>query len=121
MPAPLRHFAINADDVGRARRFYEAVMGWTWEPWGPPDFYQARGAGVAGALQERREIDGRRQTLELTFGVEDLGATITSIEANGGRLLTRPFRIEGVGELVWFEDTEGNVAGAMQYDAQVRP
>lgn len=118
MPATLSHFSINADDVGRARRFYEAVMGWTYEPWGPPDYYQARGAGTAGALQERREIAGRPQSVEVTFGVDDLAQTMAAIEANGGKLLTRPFRIEGVGELVWFEDTEGNVLGAMKYDRE---
>jgi hypothetical protein len=39
MSAKLRHVAINADDVQRARRFYEAVFGWRFEPWGPPNFY----------------------------------------------------------------------------------
>lgn len=117
MAATLRHFAINADDVGRARSFYEAVMGWTYTPWGPPDFYQARGAGTLGALQARREIEGRPQGVEVTFGVDDLAATVAAIEAAGGKVLAGPFRIEGVGELVWFEDTEGNVLGAMQYEA----
>jgi hypothetical protein len=28
----------------------------------------------------------------------------------------QPYRIEGVGELIYFEDTEGNLVGAMQYD-----
>ena len=28
-------------------------------------------------------------------------------------------RIEGVGDLVFFQDTEGNVLGAMQYDKGV--
>ena len=32
MPATLRHFAINADDVPRAKRFYEEVFGWTCTP-----------------------------------------------------------------------------------------
>jgi len=35
----LASFAIHADDVQRCRRFYEAVFGWGFEPWGPPDFY----------------------------------------------------------------------------------
>ena len=39
MPNNLSSFAIHADDVQRARRFYEAVFGWRFEPWGPPDFY----------------------------------------------------------------------------------
>lgn len=37
MAARFRHFAINADDVGRARDFYEAVFGWTFTPGGRRD------------------------------------------------------------------------------------
>jgi predicted enzyme related to lactoylglutathione lyase len=123
MPAVFRHFAINADDVPRAKRFYEAVFGWTFDPWGPPDFYQIRnaGEGLLGALQGRRELKpGARMTgFEPTLGVEDLKATIAAVEANGGRLLMPPYRIEGVGELAFFEDTEGNFVGAMQYEPGV--
>ena len=119
MPATLRHFAINADDVPRARRFYEAVFGWTFTPWGPPGFYQTRdsGGGHLGALQGRRDVGGQRMPgMELTFGVDDVAAAATAIEAHGGKILMQPFRLEGVGELIFFQDSEGNIAGAMQYD-----
>ena len=39
-----------------------------------------------------------------------------AIEAAGGRTLMQPFHIQDMGELVYFEDTEGNLCGAMQYD-----
>ncbi len=39
MPNNIDRFAIHADDVSRARRFYENVFGWKFEAWGPPDFY----------------------------------------------------------------------------------
>lgn len=120
MPGRLRHFAINADDVDRARGFYAAVLGWRFEAWGPPDFYQIpnAGDGLLGALQERRPVGGQTMPgLELTIGVDSLADTITAIEANGGSLLTQPFRIDGVGELVYFQDSEGNVVAAMQYEA----
>jgi uncharacterized protein len=120
MPATLRHFAINADDVDRARRFYQAVLGWNFDPWGPPDFYQIHNAGdgVIGALQGRRNIGERQMPgIEMTVGVDDLAQTIQAVEANGGRLLNQPFRIDGVGELVFFEDSEGNALAAMQYEA----
>lgn len=123
MPATFRHFAINADDVGRARRFYEAAFGWTFEPWGPPDFYQITnaGEGVLGALQGRRELKpGTRATsYEASVGVEDLKATLAAVEAGGGRVLMPPYRIEGVGELAYVEDTEGNLVGVMQYEPGV--
>ncbi|MCF4167346.1 hypothetical protein L2U69_16980 [Zavarzinia compransoris] len=123
MPATFRHFAINADDVPRAKRFYEAVFGWRFDPWGPPDYYQVKnaGAGLLGALQDRREIVPGVHVAgyEASFGVDDLRATIAAVEAGGGRVVMPPFRIEGVGELVYFEDTEGNLVGAMQYDPGV--
>jgi predicted enzyme related to lactoylglutathione lyase len=121
MSATLRHFAINADDVSRAKRFYEQVFDWTFTPWGPPDFYQTRssGEGHVGALQGRRNIGGQRMPgMEITFGVADIKATIAAIEANGGKVLMQPFHIETVGHLVFFQDTEGNVAGAMQYERE---
>ena len=120
MPAPLRHFAINADDVQRAKRFYEGVFGWTFDPWGPPDFYLIGAAGVGGALQGRRElVPGVRMAgFEATMGVDDIDATIAAIQAAGGKIVMQPYRIEGVGELIYFEDTEGNLVGAMKYDAE---
>jgi predicted enzyme related to lactoylglutathione lyase len=123
MPATFRHFAINADDVPRAKRFYEQVFGWTFDAWGPPDFYQVRnaGQGLLGALQGRRELKSgvRMAGYEATLGVEDLKATLAAVEASGGRILMPPYRIEGVGELIYFEDTEGNLVGAMQYEPGV--
>ena len=123
MSATLRHFAINADDVQRAKRFYETVFDWRFDPWGPPDFYQVKnaGQGLFGALQGRRElVPGVRMAgYEASFGVEDLKATIAAVEASGGKIVMPPYRIEGVGELIYFEDTEGNLVGAMQYDPGV--
>jgi predicted enzyme related to lactoylglutathione lyase len=121
MPGTFRHFAINADDVGRAKAFYERVFGWTFQPWGPPDFFNTpdAGDGVTAALQGRREIaPGVRITgFECTLGVDDLAATIAAIEAAGGKIVGGPFTIPTVGQLAWFQDPEGNIAGAMQYEA----
>ena len=123
MPAMLRHFAINADDVPRARAFYESVFGWTFDAWGPPTSFRSRmpATDLWATLQERREIvPGVRLTgYEVTLGVEDLKATIAAVEAGHGRIVMQPYRISGVGELIFFEDTEGNLVGAMQYERGV--
>ena len=123
MPATFRHFAINADDVPRAKRFYEDVFGWKFEPWGPPDFHRINNAGheLLGALQSRRELKPgvRMAGYEATLGVEDLKATLAAVERNGGRILMRPYRIEGVGELAYVEDPEGNLVGVMHYEPGV--
>ena len=59
MPNNISFFAINADDVPRARKFYETVFGWTFEPWGPPGFYlihtgDEESPGIQGLLHKRR-------------------------------------------------------------------
>jgi len=51
MPNNLSRFAINADDVPRARDFYQKAFGWTFEPWGPPNFYLITEGNVAGIMQ----------------------------------------------------------------------
>ncbi len=121
----IAHFAVNADDVGRARRFYAEVFGWTFEPWGPPGFFMIQtrgpaGPGILGSLQQRRELVKGAPTLgfECTIAVDDIDRALAAVQAQGGTIVMPKSTITGVGTLFFFRDTEGNVAGAMQYDAQ---
>lgn len=123
MSNEVRHFAINADDLPRARRFYERVFAWRFEAWGPPGFFMiatgAKDPRLLGSLQQRRELQpGRPMTgFECTIGVEqDVAQLADAIKANGGRIVMEKATIAGVGDLIWFEDPEGNLAGAMRYD-----
>ena len=117
----MRWFAINADAVQRAKAFYERVFGWSFEPWGPPDFYIVRNAGETfnGGLQGRRELTpgARMVGFEVSFGVSDAKAFVKAVEAAGGRMTMQPMEVPGVGLISYFEDTEGNQIGACQYEA----
>ena len=82
----LAHFAINADDLPRARRFYERVFGWKFNAWGPPGFYQIdmgadAPAAVMGALQGRRELVKGQPTIgyECTISVPSIDATAKAV------------------------------------------
>ena len=118
------HFAINADNVPRAKKFYERVFGWQITAWGPPNFYQVgttrdgEQAGIFGALQKRRELVAGTRTIgyECTIGVSSIDDTAKAVLANGGLVVMDKSVIVGVGTLMFFGDTEGNVFGAMQYD-----
>jgi predicted enzyme related to lactoylglutathione lyase len=116
----LSHFAINADDVDRAKRFYERAFGWKFAAWGPPGFYQIEGAGVYGALQGRRELVKGTRTIgfECSIAVDSIDATEKAVLAAGGTIALARSVIAGVGTLMFFKDPEGNVFGAMQYDAR---
>ena len=127
MPNNLRHFAIECDDVERARRFYQAVFGWNIQPWGPPGFYQIftgtpEQPGALGALQERRQpLTGTgNRGFECSFGVASVKVIIAAVVANGGSIAMSEFRIEGVGNGAYFLDTEGNRFCAMQYDTAMQ-
>jgi predicted enzyme related to lactoylglutathione lyase len=123
MPNNVGAFAINADDVARARRFYENSFGWRFEPWGPPNFYlietgNQKSPGIRGLLQERRElVKGVRMVgYECTIGVDDLDRAIRAVTDNGGTLATPKFAIPTVGTVAYFNDPEGNVAGIIQFE-----
>lgn len=124
MPNDIAHFAIHADDCHRAKAFYETVFGWSFEPWGPPNFWRIHTSpdAIHGALQERRApvSGGGMIGFECTIAVSDVASIARSIQDNGGTLTMQPFEIEGVGTLIMFQDTEGNVVGAMQYDEGVQ-
>jgi len=120
----LAHFAINADDVSRAKRFYERVFGWAFSAWGPPNFYQIKtgsgGGPVLGALQKRRDlVPGQRIGFECTIAVDSIDDTAKAVADNGGKTIMGKSIIVGVGALMFFQDTEGNAFGAIQFDKAI--
>jgi predicted enzyme related to lactoylglutathione lyase len=132
-PANVGHFAIACDDVERAKRFYEQVFGWRIDPWGPPDYHQVftgtpERPGILGDLRPRHEPPPPSKAtpagtggFECTIIVQALDEVLAAIGAHGGRVIPGSrYRIEGVGDLAYFEDTEGNRAGVMQYAPGMR-
>ena len=125
MACNISFFAIHVDDVARGRAFYEGVFGWRFEPWGPPGFYlihtgDQANPGILGAMHKRREPVEGKGTIgyECSIAVDDIDKTIAAIEAAGGRIGMAKFTIPTVGTGCYFYDTEGNWAGAMQYEAR---
>jgi predicted enzyme related to lactoylglutathione lyase len=127
MPNNVNHFAIHADDLRRARLFYESVFGWRFEPWGPPDFFLIKTGtdadpGIHGSLQKRRErVVGKGVIgFECTISVDSVEKAGAAIVEHGGKVTMQKMVIPTVGELIQFEDTEGNVVNAMRYDASIK-
>lgn len=127
MPNNVAHFSIEADDLPRARRFYESVFGWQFRPWGPPDYFLIRTGtdkepGIQGDLTRRRApLTGTgNRGFECTVTVDSLEKIMQKITAAGGKIAMEPYEIVGVGTLIYFHDTEGNRVGAMQLDPNAR-
>lgn len=116
MGANLDFFAIHADQLPRARAFYEKVFGWTFQPWGPPGFFLINTGDDqqpkhCGALQQRHDVvpGERLNGLECTFAVEDIDATAKAIVAQGGSIVMPKSEIPTVGWIMKIRDPEGNV------------
>jgi predicted enzyme related to lactoylglutathione lyase len=127
MPNNLAAFAIHADDVTRARRFYEAVFGWRFEPWGPPDFYlihtgDEKSPGVQGLMHKRQQPKGNGgpNCFECTITVDDVDAIAAAVKKAGGKITMEKMPIPTVGTVIYFDDPEGNRVGAMKYDTPPR-
>jgi predicted enzyme related to lactoylglutathione lyase len=116
MSGNLRHLAINADDVDASARFYEQVFGWRFEPYLQPGFLRTHVGDLIVAIQKRRPIGGLSVTgFEATVAVPETDAAARAARAAGGRVLTDPVTIPGVGDLVFLQDPGGNAVGAMRY------
>jgi predicted enzyme related to lactoylglutathione lyase len=114
-------FAVHAEDLSRAQRFYEKAFGWKFQPWGPPGFLlietgDKRDPGIAGALQQRHDVvPGQRVTgYECTIGVADIDATEAAVVKNGGKIIMPKCEIPTVGHLIKIQDPEGNVVCVKQ-------
>jgi predicted enzyme related to lactoylglutathione lyase len=125
MANQLAHFAIHADDLERARKFYGGVFGWTFQGIGAPmaDFCQIRdGAGQAlaplGAIQSRKFNSAPQPVIgfECSIAVNDVDAVARAVEAKGGKIVMPKTAIPGVGWVVKFLDTEGNLVCAVHFD-----
>ncbi len=119
----LAHFAVHAADVERAKRFYTEVFDWKFSAYGPPNFYQVQTGpdddpGVRGAVQERYEGPSEILGFECTISVESLDDTLAAVVANGGTVVLDKCAIPHVGWLFKFNDSEGNLVVAMQYDSE---
>ena len=117
------HFEIHAGDPERARRFYETVLGWTFEKWGEHAYWivttgKPDEPGINGGMLPRNgpepEIGGPVSAHVLTVQVDDLDDTLAKALAARATVAMEKTEMAGVGWLAYLFDTEGNLFGLMQ-------
>ena len=110
----ITHVEFPADDPERAKRFYKAVAGWDFsEMEGFPDYALFRTEeGHGGGLGKRGESVGSAVRLYIT--VDRLEDAIEAAEANGGKVVTPPSDIPGMGRWAAVLDSEGSEIGLWQ-------
>jgi predicted enzyme related to lactoylglutathione lyase len=123
------HFEIHAEDPNKAIAFYEAVFGWQFSHWGggPMDYWliktgPASEPGIDGGLIRRQgPIDGTAVIAYVcTAQVPNVDEYVGKITQAGGSIVVPKMPIPGVGWLAYAKDTQGNIFGIMQPDAQAK-
>lgn len=118
------HFEIQADDIERAKTFYEKALGWKIsqmmkkEEGGGMDYWgveTGEGPGINGGLYKRPEkMDEKFYLYDCTVMVKDIEKSIEDVKSAGGTITKGKDEIPGVGFFAGAMDTEGNRFGLMQ-------
>ena len=110
------HFEITANDMKRAKKFYE-TFGWKIEDSGMEgtDYQLAKtgedSIGLDGAIMPK---EYNPQPAILWISVDDLDDMLGKVVIAGGKTVGERHSIPGIGETVYIEDTEGNTVGLIQ-------
>jgi len=117
--ASIGWFDIPADDVGRARKFYQSLLGWKIEPAKDfPDKTQDRQSIITGEPEKGSMHSGGLYKRMMPGGilvfviVKDIDRVLARVEQLGGKVLMPKTEIRDLG-LVFgvIQDTEGNKLG----------
>ena len=121
------HFEIHAQEPERAVKFYEQVFGWRFQHNAAIDYWlihTGEGPGIDGGLLRRRgdpPSPGQPVNAHMcTIGVDDLDASMQAALAAGATVALPRMAIPNVGHVAYLVDTEGNIFGVFQEDAQAR-
>ncbi len=126
---PIVHFEIPADNVDRAKKFYNKIFGWQYKEFDMPDQGSTEGdpyygvittevddkgmpttpGAINGGLMKRKSKD---QPFMNYINVESIDEMLPEIKKHGGSIRMPKTEIgPGMGWIAAFTDTEGNLMG----------
>jgi predicted enzyme related to lactoylglutathione lyase len=114
---PVGWFEIYVQDMARAKRFYETVLGLrldrlevdALEMWAFPMALDAGGA--SGSLVKAEGIPSGGNSTLVYFNCADCAVEAGRVAAAGGTLVREKFSIGQYGFVALAQDTEGNLIG----------
>ena len=114
------HFNVSADDMERAKEFYEKLFDWKIESYpSPVPYYLIQttdldgNEAVGGGLAKRDEL---AQGITNFIGVRSVDEYIAKIEKLGGKVIEPKWAVPGWGYLAVCLDTENNTFGIWEED-----
>jgi hypothetical protein len=113
---------VSADDPDRASQFYERVFGWNIQKWGGPKDYRLISTGAADQPGINGGIFKREGQVNYvnTIDVPSVDEFVAKVTEHGGKEVVPKTAIPGVGQLVYCQDTEGNVFGILEAESEAQ-
>src|SRR5688572_4668357 len=107
-------YELMTSDHDAAVRFYDTVVGWKPQAWGPPGAYTLMNAGeamIAGImpLPEEARAAGARPGWVGYIGVDDVDAATDSVKKGGGAVHRAPADIPDMGRFSVVSDPQGAI------------
>lgn len=123
---PVVHFEMPYSDRERIAKFYQTAFGWETKMLGADmgnyvlatttettDTGPKRPGAINGGFFLQQQ-DGPHLHPSVVIAVQDIKGSINKVKGAGGRIVTEPMEIPGVGQYVSFTDTEGNRVGMLE-------
>lgn len=114
------HFEVPADDLERAKKFYQETFSWKLQQMGPDmgNYVLAtttesgeRGPIKPGAINGGMAKRGAGAITVPSFSIDvpNIEKTVEKIKAGGGETVGEILVVGDMGRMVYFKDTEGNI------------
>lgn len=116
---PVNWFEIYVQDMNRATKFYESVLGTKLDKLDSPDpdiemmaFPMAmESSGASGALVKMEGVESGGNSILVYFSCKDCATEASRVEKSGGRIQRPKMSIDQYGYIALAVDTEGNMIG----------
>lgn len=110
MAAPIVHIEFRSAHFGRTAEFYSKVLGWQTQQ--SPSGTYMKLDGVDGPTAGWSRVDLSQTAGPVAYvEVDDLAATLSTVEKAGGRVIVAKLPFAGGGDIAFFVDPDGNVVG----------
>jgi predicted enzyme related to lactoylglutathione lyase len=120
-PNPVGWFEIYVNDMPRARKFFETVLGGALskldspdadlEMWAFPMAQDQNAPGAGGALAKMKGVPSGANSTMVYFGCDDCAVEAGRVKGAGGEVMKEKFSIGPYGFIAIAADPEGNVFG----------
>lgn len=109
---PIVHVEFSANDPNESGKFYEALFGWKIQFQPEMDYvlYETGSGPGGGFAKVDNQMYKAGDTL-VYVNSDDIDASLTKVEALGGKTLVPKSEIPGIGWFAIFSDPTGNRLG----------